>query len=102
MNYVNLTPHTICFNDGREFTASGTVARVGSGYSDIVDDVCVQTFGAVQDLPDAVEGTKYIVSAMVLSAVTGRDDVVAPATGHPACVRNDKGHIVSVPCFVTK
>lgn len=60
-----------------------------------------QRFGTVIDLPEPVPGTVYIVSAMVLSALAGsRPDVVAPATGHPACVRNDKGHILSVPGFV--
>jgi len=41
------------------------------------------------------------VSALVLSAAkaAGRTDCVAPATGHPACVRKD-GFIVSVPGFV--
>ena len=29
-----------------------------------------------------------------------RADVVSPATGHPDTVRNEKGHIVSVPGFV--
>lgn len=48
------------------------------------------------------EGTIYIVSAMVLAAAKekGRTDVVAPATGHPDCIRKD-GFIVSVPGFVT-
>ena len=101
MQIVNLTPHTIVLNDGREFPASGTVARVQAGFSTIVDDVCSQTFGEVEGLPSPQDGTTYIVSAMVLSALAGkRQDVVAPATGHPLCVRNDKGHIVSVPCFV--
>jgi hypothetical protein len=36
----------------------------------------------------------------VLSACDDRDDVVAPATGHPDTMRNDKGHIISVPGFV--
>jgi hypothetical protein len=101
VNYVNLTPHAIALNDGRVYPASGSVARVTSGFSAIVDDVCTQTFGDVQGLPDSQAGVRYIVSAMVLSALSGtRDDVVAPATGHPDTVRNDKGHIVSVPCFV--
>lgn len=101
MKIVNLTPHTIVFNDGRSFPASGIVARVQAGFSAIENDVCTQTFGEVQDLPEPQEGVQYIVSAMVLSALAGkRQDVVAPATGHPLCVRNDKGHIVSVPCFV--
>ena len=101
MKIVNLTPHTIVFNDGRSFPASGNIARVQAGFSTIENDVCSQTFGEVQDLPEPEKGTYYIVSAMVLSALAGkRRDVVAPATGHPLCIRNDKGHIVSVPCFV--
>ena len=100
MNYVNLTPHAIALNDGRVFEPSGNIARVSSSYTAIVDDVCEQTFGDVQ-LPAPIEGTRYIVSALVLAAVKGtRDDVVAPATGHPECVRNEAGHIVSVPGFV--
>ena len=60
-----------------------------------------QVFGEVIDLPEPQPGTVYIVSAMVLSALAGsRSDVVAPATGHPECIRNDKGHILSVPGFV--
>ena len=47
----------------------------------------------------------YIVSAMVLSAENAkpksyrRKGLVAPATGHPDCIRKD-GFIVSVPGFV--
>ena len=60
-----------------------------------------QKFGTVIDLPEPEPGTVYIVSAMVLSALAGsRSDVVTPATGHPECVRNEKGHIISVPGFV--
>jgi hypothetical protein len=40
------------------------------------------------------------VSAVVLAAVgQSRPDVVAPATGHPQCVR-ENGLIQSVPGFV--
>ena len=98
--YINLTPHTIVLNDGREYPASGVVARVSSEYSAIANDVAEQSFGEVQDLPEPQDGARFIVSAMVLAACQGRRDVVAPATGHPDCCRNDKGHIVSVPCFV--
>ena len=101
MEYINLTPHAINLNDGRTFQPSGTIARVSAGFSAIEDDVCVQTFGDVSGLPEATDGVRYIVSGLVLSALVGRrDDVVAPATGHPDCQRNSKGHIVSVPCFV--
>ena len=101
MTYVNLTPHAINLNDGRVYPASGVSARVDVVYGDIVDDVCDQSYGDIQDLPDAVDGTRYIVSGVVLNAIPNgtRRDVVAPATGHTAVVRNDKGHIVSVPCF---
>ena len=100
MKYINLTPHAIHLNDGRVFEASGTVARVTSSYTAIVDDVCEQAFGDVQDLPAPQEGVRLIVSGMVLAALKGsRPDVVAPATGHRECVRNEQGHILSVPCF---
>lgn len=105
MNFVNLTPHAICLNDGQIFPPSGTVARVSADISDkgIIGDIPLysQGFGDVQNLPDAYPGVVFIVSAMVLSALNGsRFDVVAPATSHPDVVRNDKGHIVSVPGFV--
>jgi len=98
MKYENYTPHAIRLNDGREFKSLG-VARVEATFSDINNDVCRQVFGDVQGLPDAQEGVTLIVSGMVLSA-SSRADLVAPATGHPLTVRNDKGHIVSVPGFV--
>ena len=98
--YINLTPHAIALNDGRIFAPSGSVARVTSSFSDIVDDVCEVQYGEVENLPVACDGVVFIVSAMVLGACKGRNDVVAPATGHPQTIRNEKGHIVSVPCFV--
>ena len=53
----------------------------------------------VQNLPEPAENILYIVSALVLAA-SKRADLVAPATGHPEAVRNEKGQIVSVPGFV--
>lgn len=99
--FRNMTPHTIVLNDGRKFESEG-VARVAASFSEFTDDVCEQTFGEITGLPEPVEGVKYIVSALVLAAAkaAGRTDVVAPATGHLGCVRNDKGFIVSVPGFV--
>ncbi len=101
MMYVNCTPHAIVLNDGRVFEASGTVARCSEVYSAIVDDVCVVSSGEVVGLPAPAADTRYIVSAMVLAAST-RGDLVAPATGHRECKRNDKGQILSVPCFVVR
>ena len=99
--YINLTPHAIALNDGRIFAPSGVVARVTTSFADIVNDVCEVVYGEVENLPEPKEGgVVYIVSAMVLGGCKGRHDVVAPATGHPQTIRNEKGHIVSVPCFV--
>lgn len=46
---------------------------------------------------------KYIISAIVLAAAKakGRIDCVAPATNHPAMVRDEQGNIVSVPCLIS-
>ena len=113
MQYVNLTPHAIHLNDGRVFPPSGIVARVSATFVAGTDpDLFRQVFGAVENLPAATTDTRLIVSAIVLSAVgDSRPDVVAPATGHPDCVREPvtlpdgkpnpkKGQIVSVPGFV--
>lgn len=99
--FLNYTPHTIRLNDGREFTSIGT-ARVANNFSNFVDDVCSVTYGDIIGLPAPVKDVKYIVSSMVLNAAKsiGRNDCVAPATGHPSCVRKD-GFIISVPGFVS-
>ena len=102
MNYVNCTPLALNTNDGRTFPTSGNLAIVSASFTAFDSNgVCRQAFGDVSGLPDPQPDTLYIVSAMVLGALAGsRSDVVAPATGHPDCVRNDKGHIISVPGFV--
>lgn len=99
MKYVNYTPHTISLNDGRSFESVG-IARVSVSFTAFDGDICRQQFGEVTGLPEPVEGTRVIVSAMVLAA-SDRFDLVAPATGHPDCIRNE-GRIVSVPGFVQK
>ena len=102
MIFKNFTPHPICLNSGAVFAPEG-LARVSASFSDFDENgVCQQVFGEVTGLPAPEEGVLLIVSAMVLSAAQsqGREDVVAPATGHPACIRNEQGHIVSVPGFV--
>jgi hypothetical protein len=100
MKFVNLTPHAITLNNGETFASQG-VARVSATFTSFEDNVCKQTFGDLVGLPEPCENTRYVVSALVLSAAkeAGRTDCVAPATGHPDCVRKD-GFIVSVPGFV--
>lgn len=101
---INLTPHPIVLNGGRVIQPSGTVARVSATYvpDGSIDGIPVskQAFGNIVDLPMQQPDTFYIVSAVVLAAAkaAGRTDVVAPDTGN--AVRNDAGHIVSVPGFV--
>jgi len=60
------------------------------------------TFGEIVDLPEPAADTIFVVAAIVKDAAKalGRTDVCSPATGHPDCVRNDKGQIVSVPGLV--
>lgn len=99
--FVNLTPHCITLNDGTQFPSAG-VARVSNSFTDFDrNGVCDVTFGDIVGLPNTQDGTLYIVSTLVLSAAkaAGRTDCVAPATGHPDCVRKD-GFIASVPGFV--
>ena len=103
INFVNCTPHAIVLNDGRVFEPSGSIARVEQKITPFDENgIAVQSFGEVTGLPAPQEGTIYIVSAMVLprAQAEGRDDVVAPATGHRDCVRDEAGRIVSVPGFL--
>lgn len=99
--FVNCTPHALTLNDGTVIAASGNVARVSASFTEFdADGVCQQVFGDVEGIPAPAENTIYIVSALVLAA-SDREDLVAPATGHPACVR-ENGMIKSVPGFVRK
>ena len=99
LQFINCTPHDIVLNNGMIIKASGIIARVSNKFSEFDNKLCCNvSYGDIENLPAPEEGKVYIVSAMVLSA-TNRKDVVAPATGHPECIR-DKGLIVSVPGFV--
>ena len=101
---INLTPHAITITDGPTFAPSGQIARVTTHQVDAgtINGIPVktQTFGDIIDLPAQQDNTVYIVSAIVLAAAkeAGRTDVVAPDTAN--AIRNDSGHIVSVPGFV--
>lgn len=99
--FVNLTPHKIVLNNGTSYNSVG-VARVNNNFSNFdTNGVCDVNYGDIIGLPDTKDNTYYIVSALVLAAAkaVGRTDCVAPATGHPDCIRKD-GFIVSVPGFV--
>jgi len=100
MTFLNYTPHKINLNNGESFESLG-VARVASEFTDIEDSICKVIYGEVQGLPEPQDGVKLIVSAMVLSA-SDREDLVAPATGHPETIRNDEEQVESVPYLVEK
>lgn len=105
VKFVNLTPHDIVMNDGTVYPASGKVARVNNVFGDFRDGISIVNYGEAENIPDPEDGTYYIVSSMVLAAENilpkfmRRRDLVAPATGHPDCIRKN-GFIVSVPGFV--
>ena len=97
---LNYTPHTIFTNDGHQFPSLG-VARVSNTFTTFdADGVCNVKYGDIEGLPDPEPDTLYIVSAMVLAA-SDRTDLIAPATGHPDCKR-ENGFIKSVPGFISK
>ena len=99
MKFINLTPHTITLNDGTSFPTKGNARVADTEFN--ASGVCKVKHGEIEGLPEPEANTTFIVSAMVLAAAKekGREDVVAPATGHPECKR-ENGFIVSVPGFV--
>lgn len=106
----NYTPHAITVA-GVTYPPCGLVARIDDEYSEIVDGTVTVKKGGLKFTKDGedfhlcgydVEGTVNLVSAMVFEVMRYSTNGcwVAPATGHPEVVRNDKGHIVSVPAFL--
>ena len=103
LQILNCTPHPINVA-GVVYPATGILPRVAVEFTEIEMlsgiPVCRQAYGEVEGLPKTTPNTILIVSGMVLSALKGsRADVFAPATGHPLVERNEKGHILSVPCL---
>ena len=106
---VNYTPHTIVVEDhfgsqpvSFESVGSARVEMQSVSLPDLEGfEMTTHKPSGVVGLPIQVEGTYLIVSAMVLSAgkELGRTDLIAPNTN--SAIRNEKGHIVSVPGFVS-
>jgi len=87
MTLTNLTPHDVVVLDAtnREVVRlppSGTVARcqVTTALVETVDDVAyyVTTYGAVTELPEPVDGVRYVVSMLVRTACPARRDLCSP------------------------
>lgn len=98
---INLTPHTlnVMVNDAmQEIPASGTVARVSvkSVVSGDINGIPVveNVYGEVEGLPEPVDGAIYIVSMLVGSRVSGRNDIVGPDSG-PTAIR-ENGQVKAV------
>lgn len=106
---VNLTPHVVRilsrYGQQVELPPASSPARCrqenlpvvrtfGSlRYKGLEIDHTVAEFGEIAGLPDPVEGTVYVVSAIVAEAAKklGRQDVVMPG---PA-VRNQAGQVIA-------
>lgn len=105
IDIVNLTPHAIIVDDGvtqTTYAPSGVVARVTQEATVVgeVNGYKVKRLVSVGDnIPAPINDTIYLVSAMVLGQ-SERSDLVAPNTNEAK--RNEKGHIASVPGFVSK
>ena len=101
---VNMTPHAIVVSNGNTtetFEPSGSIVRMEMISESIGrwGAFPISTSSVVShNLPETVEGTYLLVSAMVLSAFPERKDLLAPDTNN--ATRNEKGHIVSVPGFI--
>ena len=95
---VNMTPHplNIVQRNGEVLTVepSGVVPRCASteklDQSIGLIDVTRQTLGEVEGLPEEIPGAFYIVSRLVASAATGRDDLLVPGP----LVRDDQGRVI--------
>jgi len=111
---INMTPHEIIVEAElvdyygetatyvKRYPASGEVVRMETKSKTVstVDGFSVvKNIVVGSNLPEPKEGVYLLVSAMVLAAFPDRKDLLAPNTG--AAKRNDKGHIVSVPGFIS-
>lgn len=106
MKFVNLTPHKISIwisdEHGKiDIEPTAPPARIAQrdeliGFTEIEGWTIplVKTYyGQVENLPEPIEDTVYITSALV-AAIVKREDVVSPDTG-PSAVR-EAGQIVAV------
>jgi len=84
MTFVNLTSHPINeVTTGLTLAPSGIIARCKSSTVKTGTHANVPLFettfsGQIEGLPEPVEGTIYIVSALALNCAGDREDVVSP------------------------
>jgi len=100
MNLVNMTPHSISIVDENNsvikiIPTSGNLIRLKSSTVDSglsVDGVKITktAFGEPEGLPGEQDGTYYIVSQIVKTALPNRKDLLVPAE----MVRDTEGNII--------
>ena len=97
---VNMTPHALNIVIDDEVTIavapSGVVPRVSTKIEKIADGIVTTKMGDVEGLPEVIPGKLLIVSALVKSAASNRDDLVGPDTSPTGAIRDDLGRIVGV------
>lgn len=103
---INLTPHKVrIINDEnktiRIIAPEDNPARckqetVPSGYFNGIP-LSATTFGEVYNLPEPKEGTRYIVSRLVLAACPDRSDLLVPNE----LVRDENGQIIGCKSLAT-
>ena len=113
LNLTNLTPHVVTLRGAEgdiHLPPAGYVARVDSepgSHASTLMGIPVYTMpekGRVVGLPERRPGEIYLVSGMVLAALSGKDrpDVVAPGTGpNDGAIRDEQGRIVAVTRLLT-
>jgi len=95
---LNMTPHPVNIIDGEgnevaRFESAGQIRLAASTVqAETIDGIPTSRtiFGQAEGLPMAIEGTFFIVSQIVKSALPDRTDLLVPAE----VVRNETGQIV--------
>ena len=97
---VNMTPHALNIVIDDEVTVtiepSGVVPRVSTKIVKVADGIVTTKLGDVEGLPEVIPGKLLIVSALVKSAASNRDDLVGPDTSPTGAIRDDLGRIIGV------
>jgi hypothetical protein len=107
--FVNMTPHPVNLltTEGEEiatFPSKGTIRldkfsiQIGSlNVNDHEVDLLFSAFNPSDDIPEPVEGTMFIVSALVANAYPERTDFVMVEN----TVRDDNGRIIGCTAFAS-
>ena len=103
MEIINLTPHDVNIvleSSVVTITKSGVVARcaqqtqkvneINYSNANAIIPITQTTYGEVVDLPEPRTNTYYIVSRLVMSAASGRTDLLCPN----GLVRDDNGNVI--------